>query len=106
MGNFLKAKPLTFFVLDFRRTIARWCNGAHASRGGFPSPSLGGRAIHPNLRTIRTMAKSSRICAALLLCLVASAADAKRVPNLELKHLTRHAQKLASLRRSISLISF
>jgi thiol-disulfide isomerase/thioredoxin len=52
------------------------------------------------------MAKSSRICAALLLCLVASAADAKRVPNLELKDLTGHAQKLASLRGSISVISF
>jgi thiol-disulfide isomerase/thioredoxin len=52
------------------------------------------------------MAKSSRICAALLFCFVASAADAKRVPNLELKDLTGHAQRMASLRGSIAVVSF
>lgn len=52
------------------------------------------------------MPKSSRISVALLLCLLSGVADAKRVPNLELKDLTGHTQKTASLRGSIAVVSF
>ena len=43
---------------------------------------------------------------ALVLCSIVTAAYAKRVPNLELKDLTGHTQKLDSLRGSITVISF
>jgi thiol-disulfide isomerase/thioredoxin len=37
---------------------------------------------------------------------MASAADARRIPNFELKDLTGHAQKMAALRGSIAVVSF
>jgi len=43
---------------------------------------------------------------ALVFCCLFTAAYAKRVPNLELKDLTGHTQKLDSLRGSIAVISF
>ncbi|HTD96722.1 MAG TPA: TlpA disulfide reductase family protein [Edaphobacter sp.] len=52
------------------------------------------------------MPKLSRLCATLLLCLLVSASQAKRVPNLELKDLSGNKQKLASLQGSIAVISF
>jgi thiol-disulfide isomerase/thioredoxin len=52
------------------------------------------------------MPKSCRICATLLLCFIAGAAQAKRVPNLVLKDLSGGSQKVASLHGSIAVISF
>jgi thiol-disulfide isomerase/thioredoxin len=37
---------------------------------------------------------------------MARAADARRIPNFELKDLTGHAQKMAALRGSIAVVSF
>ena len=55
--------------------------------------------MRPQPRIIRTSI-------ALLLGLLAGAAQAKRVPNLEFKDLTGHRQKLATLHGSISVVSF
>lgn len=53
-----------------------------------------------------TPSSTSRICAALLLSLLACPTHAKRVPNLEFKDLAGARQKLATLKGSIAVISF
>lgn len=52
------------------------------------------------------MKHTLRIATALALCCAFSVAHAKRIPNLEFKDLSGHVQKVASLRGSITVISF
>src|SRR5580698_509673 len=52
------------------------------------------------------MLKPLRIGTTLLLCFIASAAQAKRVPNLEFKNLSGQSQKIGSLHGSIAVLSF
>lgn len=52
------------------------------------------------------MPNPCRICTTFLFCFLVSAAQAKRVPNLELRDLTGHTQKITSLRGSIAVVSF
>jgi thiol-disulfide isomerase/thioredoxin len=52
------------------------------------------------------MLKLRRIGTTLLFCFIASAAQAKRVPNLEFKNLNGQSQKIASLHGSIAVLSF
>jgi thiol-disulfide isomerase/thioredoxin len=74
------------------------------------SPSLVGRAFDLDSVHFIPMPKpshtTSRICATLLLSLLAAAAQAKRVPNLEFKDLAGNKQKLATLQGSIAVVSF
>ena len=53
-----------------------------------------------------SMPNPCRICTIFLFSFLVSAAQAKRAPNLELKDLTGHSQKIASLRGSIAVVSF
>lgn len=69
--------------------------------------SFGGGATSPALATIRSiMLRARRIGLTLFVCLLAATAEAKRIPNLELKSLSGQPQKIASLRGSIAVISF
>jgi thiol-disulfide isomerase/thioredoxin len=52
------------------------------------------------------MLKPCRVAGVLFACLLGGVAQARRVPNLELKDLAGHSQKTASLRGSIVVISF
>jgi thiol-disulfide isomerase/thioredoxin len=47
-----------------------------------------------------------RISSVVLLCAFAATSQAKRIPNLDLKDLSGHTQKISSLRGSIAVVNF
>jgi len=63
-------------------------------------------AAADNLDFAASMPKLRYIVAVFFACLLGPVAHARRIPNLELKDLSGHSQKTASLRGSIVVVSF